>query len=237
MFIFLFLMSMKNEQSDFRREIQLTADGSYTLYIPEMDEHYHSVNGAIQESRHVFLGAGLHQLHQPAITVFEVGFGTGLNAFLTLLDAEKRGVAVVYYSIELYPLSPDLIRQLNYGAVLSPEKEHLFFLLHEAEWEKEIPVSERFTLHKMQGDLNQCVFPVGIDLVYFDAFAPDKQPEVWNQSLFERLYAKMAPGGVLTTYCAKGVVRRMMHAAGFRVERIPGPPGKREMLRATKEEQ
>lgn len=217
-----------------KRELQQTADGSHTLFIPEMDEHYHSVNGAVQESRHVFIEAGLHHHMGKELVVFEIGFGTGLNAFLTLLDAEKNGRVVNYYSIELYPLDPGLVQALNYGEVVCPEKKELFRALHAAAWNQEVAITERFTLHKIQGDSNTCDLPEGIGLVYFDAFAPDKQPEMWNQEIFDRLYEHMAEGGILTTYCAKGVVRRMMQKAGYSVERIPGPPGKREMLRAMK---
>lgn len=217
-----------------KRELQETADGSHTLFIPEMDEHYHSVNGAVQESRHVFIEAGLHHQTKKNSTVFEIGFGTGLNAFLTLLDAEKNNRIVNYYSVELYPLEPELIQALNYGEVICSEKKHLFNALHTAPWNEPASITERFTLYKIQGDNNRCELPGEIDLVYFDAFAPDKQPEMWNQEIFNRLYAQMAVGGILTTYCAKGVVRRMMQEAGYSVERIPGPPGKREMLRAMK---
>ena len=199
---------MQNTTNHIKRELQLTADGSHTLFIPEMDEHYHSVNGAVQESRHVFIEAGLHHLERREITILEIGFGTGLNAFLTLLDAEACQRKIHYCSIELYP--------------------------HQAEWNVAVQVTEFFELHKIQGDSNTCALPDRIDLIYFDAFAPDKQPEMWNQEIFNRLYARMTGGGVLTTYCAKGVVRRMMKEAGYSVERIPGPPGKREMLRAIK---
>lgn len=217
-----------------QRELQETADGSHTLFIPEMDEHYHSVNGAVQESRHVFIEAGLRHQAKKDITVFEIGFGTGLNAFLTLLDAEKNGRKVDYHSVELYPLEPELVQSLNYGNVICPEKKELFQSLHAAPWNETANITNLFTLHKIQGDNNTCPLPAGIDLVYFDAFAPDKQPEMWNQEIFNRLYAHMAEGGILTTYCAKGAVRRMMKEAGYSVERIPGPPGKREMLRAIK---
>lgn len=217
------------------RELQLTADGSHTLFIPEIDEHYHSVNGAVQESRHVFIEAGLHHLKKEGeITVFEIGFGTGLNAFLTLLETVLPVLNVQYYSIELYPLDAELVRSLNYGEVICPENKDLFRALHAAEWNKPVGITDSFTLHKIQGDSNSCQLPEGIDLVYFDAFAPDKQPEMWNQEVFTKLYAGMNQGGILTTYCAKGVVRRMMQEAGYSVERIPGPPGKREMLRALK---
>lgn len=217
-----------------KRELQQTADGSHTLFIPEMDEHYHSVNGAVQESRHVFIEAGMHRFGKKDATIWEIGFGTGLNAFLTLLDAEENGRSVNYYSIELYPLGIEVVQSLNYGDVICPERKGLFRALHEAAWNQSVKISDCFTLHKIQGDSNTCDMPEGIDLVYFDAFAPDKQPEMWNQEIFDKLYAHMSVGGILTTYCAKGVVRRMMQKAGYSVERIPGPPGKREMLRAMK---
>lgn len=217
-----------------KRELQETADGSHTLFIPEMDEHYHSVNGAVQESRHVFIEAGLHRQEKKDITVFEVGFGTGLNAYLTLLAAENEDRSVDYFSVELYPLDPALVRALNYGDMICPEKKMLFTALHSAAWNEPVKMTDHFTLHKIQGDNNSCTLPEDMDLIYFDAFAPDKQPEMWSQEIFDRLYAHTSEGGILTTYCAKGVVRRMMQKAGYSVERIPGPPGKREMLRAIK---
>ena len=217
-----------------KRELQETADGSHTLFLPEMDEHYHSVNGAVQESRHVFIEAGLHRQEKKDITVFEVGFGTGLNAYLTLLDAENEDRSVDYFSVELYPLDPALVRALNYGDMICPEKKMLFTALHSAAWNEPVKITDHFTLHKIQGDNNSCTLPEDMDLIYFDAFAPDKQPEMWSQEIFDRLYAHTSEGGILTTYCAKGVVRRMMQKAGYSVERIPGPPGKREMLRAIK---
>ena len=214
-----------------KRELQLTADGSHTLYIAEIDEHYHSINGAMQESRHVFINAGLKQLDKEKIRILEIGFGTGLNAFLTLLEAECE---VEYFAVERYPLDADIIRSLNYGKLICKEKEGLFFDLHSAPWEISGPITANFTLHKTKGDSNVCAFPDKVDLVYFDAFAPDKQPEMWNQEIFDKLYRQMQQGGILVTYCAKGAVRRMMQKAGYSVERIPGPPGKREMLRAIK---
>ena len=225
---------MEEKVFNIHRKLQVTADGSHTLFIPEMDEHYHSVNGAVQESRHVFIDAGLHHLQKEALTVLEIGFGTGLNAFLTLLDTEVSKSVVRYYSFELYPLDWEVIDALNYGDVICKEKKDLFRALHAADWNCPVEITPGFTLHKIQGDSNREKLPEGIDLIYFDAFAPDKQPEMWNQEIFNKLFASTSPGGVLTTYCAKGVVRRMMKEAGYSVERIPGPPGKREMLRATK---
>lgn len=212
-------------------ELQLTADGSHTLFVPELDEHYHSVNGAIQEAMHVFINAGLRQIEKKEITIFEVGFGTGLNAYLTLLEAlSDSDLNITYYSVERYPLELNLIKQLNYAYTQS----ELFIRMHEAMWDSQVRITENFSLFKLYGDSNTIKFPEGIDLVYFDAFGPDKQPEVWNQDVFNSLYEKSNPCGLLTTYCAKGAVRRMMKEAGYSVERIPGPPGKREMLRASK---
>ena len=216
------------------RELQVTADGSHTLFVPSMDEHYHSVNGAVQESAHVFIEAGLHQLAKKEIRLLEIGFGTGLNALLTLLDAEEKEKMVTYYSFELYPLELSLVEKLNYGKIICPAQADLFIDLHRAAWNEPVAITPAFTLHKMEGDSNLSTLPQNIDLVYFDAFAPDKQPEMWNPEIFKKLYECMNQGGILTTYCAKGVVRRTMKEAGFSVERIPGPPGKREMLRAVK---
>lgn len=219
-----------------RRELQTTADGSSTLFIPEMDEHYHSVNGAIQESCHIFINAGLRQVAKANVRIMEIGFGTGLNAFLSLLDAEAtENRHIDYHTVELYPLDMELIRSLNYCEMIAPEKSDLFMALHTAAWNEPAPVTPRFTLHKMEGDSNTCALPSAIDLIYFDAFAPEKQPEMWNPEIFSRLYAHTAADGIIVTYCAKGEVRRSMQAAGFSMERLPGPPGKRHMLLGRKQ--
>lgn len=161
----------------------------------------------------------------------EIGFGTGLNAFLTLLETlDEPLLTVTYYAIERFPLELDLVRRLNYGK----DKRDLFLKLHKLPWNTMLPVTTRFNIYKAQGDSNTVLLPDNLDLTYFDAFAPDKQPEMWNQDIFDKLYVHTSPGGILTTYCAKGSVRRMMQKAGYSVERIPGPPGKREMLRAKK---
>lgn len=225
---------------DYKRELQQTADGSFTLFVPELDEHYHSVNGAVQEAEHVFLQTGLEYfLHSSrstsALRILEFGFGTGLNTLLTWKRIEQTHLLdVAYFSVEKYPLTVDMAMKLQYGKNIWPENASCDLLLHEAEWDKDIRLSEHFVLHKINGDFREVDFPKQIDLVFFDAFAPDKQSGVWEEDLFCRIYAIMKPGGVLTTYCAKGAVRRMLQAAGFFVERLPGPPGKREMLRATK---
>lgn len=214
--------------------LELTADGSHTLFVPHLNEHYHSVNGAIQEANHVFLDAGLHECRKNEVSVFEVGLGTGLNALLTALYAEKYQKIIRYTSIEAFPLSLDIVEKLNYASI---EDTSLYHKLHEVEWESEQDISENFILTKIEADFTSFDFSKlenQIDVIYFDAFAPDIQGAMWSQSIFDAMYSICKPDGILTTYCAKGVVRRSMQAAGFAVERIPGPLGKREMLRARK---
>lgn len=213
---------------------EVTTDGSHTLYIPELDEHYHSVKGARTESLHIYCGLALkhfaerHPQHS-CIRVFEVGFGTGLNALLTLETALEKGLNVHYTTVELYPLLWNQVKPLGY----SDSEE--FEFIHTSPWEECICVKPEFTLCKKCADVLNMELPTSIDVVYFDAFAPEKQSELWSESLFRRIYERMTSGGVLTTYCAKGVVRRMLQQVGFIVERLPVPPGgKREVLRAVK---
>lgn len=272
---------------------EITEDGSHTLYVPELNEHYHSTHGALQESTHIFIKDGLlHRLRAhvsdrpdqphsqrngeeqqyyseqsqqptPSITLLEIGFGTGLNALLTLLEAEKRGINLFYHTLERYPISVEAAQHLNYPAMLKnlenkmavenpPQNnqndlsdgrlvnntiEKQFLQLHTAPWEQATTINPNFTLLKQEIDFSRpaTFIPVKkIDLIYFDAFAPKKQPEMWTQKIFDHLYRISNRGAMLTTYCAQGVVRRSLQTAGFQVERLPGPPGKREILRATK---
>lgn len=218
-------------------QIELTADGSHTLFVPELNEHYHSTNGAIQESTHVFIQTGLSACKKDVINVFEIGFGTGLNAFLTLLNIKETQLSIYYTGVEAYPLPDSIINNLNYIENHSPEEQSLYFRLHDADWNIESEILPNFHLTKINADFTQFDFSViknPLDLIYFDAFAPDKQTEMWSQEIFDQLYAVTNHQGILVTYCAKGIVRRMMQQAGYIVERLPGPPGKREMLRATK---
>lgn len=238
-------------------ELERTADGSYTLYVPELDEHYHSVKGALTESRHIFIETGLKHSLAPAPRILEIGLGTGLNALLSLITAEAIQKKIHYTGIERFPLSEETLRKLDYPGIIGRQYENSYYAIHRAAWEEDVPLSPWFTLHKIKGDFTRLFDPhadaheatcpeketdrhpelpgSSYDLVYFDAFAPEKQPEMWKQTLFDHLYKVLVPGGILTTYCAKGVVRRMLQAAGFTVERLPGPPrGKREILRATK---
>lgn len=216
-------------------KLEQTADGSYTLYVPELDEHYHSVKGALTESQHIFIDMGLKHSSVTAPHILEIGLGTGLNCVLTLLEAKESQRHVHYTGIERYPLNEEIIRKLNYPSIIGKECEEDYFAIHQAPWEEDVCLSPWFTLHKMKGDFTHYSFEQKYDIIYFDAFAPEKQPEMWEQSLFDNLYQVLNEGGILTTYCAKGVVRRMLQTAGFKVERLPGPPGgKREILRAIK---
>lgn len=217
--------------------IEVTADGSHTLFVPEMNEHYHSVNGAVQESTHIFINAGLHHCPKDKLNILEIGFGTGLNVFLTLLDIKDRNKVVNYTTLEAYPLSDTIVRKLNYPEKYLTENRELFYKLHAARWGEKEPILPDFYLTKIEADLLQFDFSEiadKADVIYFDAFAPDKQPEMWTQEIFNNLFSIMNNSGILVTYCAKGQVRRMMQQAGFTTERLPGPPGKREMLRATR---
>lgn len=223
------------QEDRIKRELQFTADGSHTLFVPSINEHYHSVNGAVQESKHVFLEAGLHHIQKGSVRILEIGFGTGLNAFLTLQDVEQNNNHTIdYFSVELYPLDMETVQSLNYGEVIWPGHKDLFHALHAAEWNTPVKITGNFSLHKIEGDGNTCELPTDIDLIYFDAFAPEKQPEMWRRSVYDRLFTCMMPGGMIVTYCAKGAVRREMEAAGFEMSRLPGPPGKRHMLRGIK---
>ena len=216
-------------------KLEQTADGSYTLYVPELDEHYHSVKGALTESQHIFIDMGLKHSTVPSPRILEIGLGTGLNCFLTLLTAEETERHIHYTGIERYPLDMETISKLDYPSLIHKGHETDYFAIHQTPWEKDVELSPWFTLHKLKGDFTCYTFDKGYDIIYFDAFAPEKQPEMWEQSLFDKLYHVLNEGGILTTYCAKGVVRRMLQTAGFKVERLPGPPGgKREILRATK---
>ena len=216
-------------------KLEQTADGSYTLYVPELDEHYHSVKGALTESKHIFIDMGLKHAATTQPRILEIGLGTGLNCFLTLMEAEASRRKVHYTGIERFPLTLEVVRSLDYPSVIGQGHTEDYFAIHQAPWEEDVELSPWFTLHKTEGDFTRHQFEKGYDIIYFDAFAPEKQPEMWSQPLFDTLYSILNEGGILTTYCAKGVVRRMLQAAGFKVERLPGPPGgKREILRATK---
>ena len=214
--------------------LKITEDGSHTLFSPVVEECYHSQNGAIQESKHIFIKAGWEHCTKEELRVFEVGFGTGLNAFLTLLKAEEQRKKVHYTTLEYYPVEEDIVKKLNYFELLDKTREADFLKLHDASWNKPEQITPFFTLEKIRVDFTKYELNGSYDLFYFDAFSPEKQPEMWAQERFEALFAHANPDAVLVTYCAKGIVRRAMQAAGFKTERLPGPPGKREILKAVK---
>jgi tRNA U34 5-methylaminomethyl-2-thiouridine-forming methyltransferase MnmC len=222
-----------------KRAIITSADGSHTVSIPGLNITYHSHHGAIKESRHVFIEAGWNELvkkgFEGKMNIFEMGFGTGLNAFLTLIEANKHGIDVHYTSVEQFPLTSEEASALNYPQVLGFEKE--FHQLHASPWNREVRLTDFFTLKKIHSDLQSvlsCDDIPPVHLVYFDAFAPSVQPALWTKEIFEPLNRLMAPGGMLVTYCSKGDVKRAMKGSGFKVKKIPGPYGKRDMVRAQK---
>lgn len=213
-----------------------TADQSHTLYNHELDETYHSRNGAVDESLHVFLANGFlaKAEHQRKIRLLEAGFGTGLNAILTLHEAQKQQVSCQYVSLETYPLPASLINQLNYTEFIPKQLHATYYAMHQAGWNKEVKLDAHFLLTKVQQSIHDYQPDQGFDLVYFDAFGPDKQPDMWTPEVFASFYEWMNTGGVFVTYSAKGDVRRALIRAGFQVERLPGGNRKRHMLRAIK---
>ena len=219
-------------------ELHTTEDGSLTLYAPTFGEHYHSMHGAVQESEHIYLGLALRERMSSwregdaPLRLFEVGFGTGLNALLSWREAEERHIPLQYYSIEKFPLTPELYEALHYeGLGEEHEVKDQLLRLHTAPWDEAIELSPFFTLYKLRGDLTTCTFPERLSVIYYDAFSPESQPELWAEELFQRLGKVASSGAILSTYCAKGEVRRRLQRSGFLVERLPGPPGKREVLR------
>ncbi|MDX1762509.1 MAG: tRNA (5-methylaminomethyl-2-thiouridine)(34)-methyltransferase MnmD [Christiangramia sp.] len=221
------------------RKIIKTGDGSVTIHLPEWDEQYHSKHGAVQEARHVFLKMGLHHFlenHQAEeLSILEIGLGTGLNAFLTLVEAEKLQKKIDYTGVEAFPVAAEEVTQLNYPlACQAEDRTDEFQKLHTTEWEKRGQISEFFSLEKQEKKFAEIEDEGLYDIIYFDAFGARVQPELWTEEIFSIMYMAMKEKGVLVTYAAKGSVRRAMIATGFQVEKLPGPPGKREMLRAVK---
>jgi tRNA U34 5-methylaminomethyl-2-thiouridine-forming methyltransferase MnmC len=225
-----------------QRDIIFTGDGSHSIKIPELNVNYHSIHGAIQESKHVFIEAGFYgpgHLGRPdLIQIFEVGFGTGLNALLTLIEAEKIKKIIYYESIEPFPLDYEQIKSLNYCSQLKrSDLQKTFEQFHFCDWEKVIPITPNFTFRKSKTKLlafETSVLSGAFELIYFDSFDPKAQPEVWSEEVFQKMFSILNAGGLLVTYSSKGSVRRALQAVGFKVEKIPGPPGKREITRAAK---
>ncbi|MDP2087818.1 MAG: tRNA (5-methylaminomethyl-2-thiouridine)(34)-methyltransferase MnmD [Flavobacteriaceae bacterium] len=221
------------------RNIIKTSDGSSTIFLPEWQETYHSRHGAIQEAYHVFINNGLYYYleHQKtnSIQLMEIGFGTGLNCYITYLESEKSIIHIDYVGIEAFPVTEAEFQQLNYVTALkSIEKKSVFDTIHQSIWNQKTTISPQFNLTKRLEKIENITDENSFDLIYFDAFGAQVQPELWTEIIFKKMYKAMKTNGILVTYAAKGSVRRSMQAVGFQVERLPGPPGKREMLRAQK---
>ncbi|MFY9241883.1 MAG: tRNA (5-methylaminomethyl-2-thiouridine)(34)-methyltransferase MnmD [Polaribacter sp.] len=228
-----------------KREILITSDGSTTIHLPEWNEQYHSKHGAIQEAYHVFMKAGFEkvldtisqksEITRTNMSILEIGFGTGLNAFITFLEADKKQVKLDYVGVEAYPILEDEFQKLNYVSELKAEKhQSKFDKMHQVCWDEKHQISSQFTIKKRKQFFEDIDDENQFDLIYFDAFGATNQPELWTENIFKKMYRALKANGVLVTYAAKGSVRRAMQAVGFTTERLQGPPGKREMLRATK---
>lgn len=217
-----------------KSELRITKDGSHSLYVPELNEHYHSLHGAVQESKHVFLAMGLDVSDASPVRILEIGFGTGLNAFLTYCAALEDNRRVEYTGVEKYPVEESIWTQLNYPDPDDTLSTEQFREIHLAKWGAEEALHPLFSITKIRQDFLEALPEGPFDLIYFDAFAPEKQPDLWTVEQFHELYRRAAMGCVMVTYSAKGQVRRNIIEAGWEVEKVPGPPGKREMLRAKK---
>ena len=226
------------QSNSLRVSLVETGDGSQTLYSGRFNEHYHSVHGAVQESMHVFIEAGLGKAAESrkSINLLEIGFGTGLNALLSCVKALQEKLLINYTSIEAYPLPVSVWSTLNYHQVIASEKtSDLFYKISSAAWDYPAVIISGFNLIKSVCSLQEAEFTPGhFHLVYFDAFSPAVQPEMWTENVFRKLYESMAPGAILMTYSCKGIVKRALRSSGFTIERLPGPPGKREIIRACK---
>jgi tRNA U34 5-methylaminomethyl-2-thiouridine-forming methyltransferase MnmC len=217
------------------REIIQTLDGSTTIHLKEWDECYHSKHGAIQEAQHVFIKNGLALFENKSVSILEIGFGTGLNAFITFLESKKLQQSIDYVGVEAYPVSADEVLSMNYVAELNAETETAIFKkMHESNWDEQVKLSENFVLTKRKQFFDAIDDIEKFDLIYFDAFGYRVQPELWSTAIFQKMHNALKPQGKLVTYAARGVVKRSMIEVGFTVEKLAGPPGKREMFRASK---
>ena len=218
-----------------KREIIQTLDGSTTIHLTEWDECYHSKHGAIQEAQHVFIKNGLSLFQNQKVAILEIGFGTGLNAFITLLEAKKMQQTIDYVGVEAYPISAEEVLKMNYVTELNADKEStLFDTIHESNWGEKVLLNDGFTLTKRNQFFEEINDDNTYDLIYFDAFGYRVQPELWSTEIFRKMFKALKNNGVLVTYAARGVVKRSMIEVGFTVEKLEGPPGKREMFRARK---
>ena len=214
-----------------QRKIVTTNDGSHSFFVPAINENYHSKHGAIVEAEHVFIKNGFSAVNKIKLNILEVGFGTGLNALLTRQQADNKKVYVNYHTIELYPVAQNDYLQLNFTELIGLEKD-TFLDLHKTPWEAEHKISDYFSITKNNISLEEYNTNVKFDIIYFDAFSPEKQPELWGHDIFKKMYHFLKEDGFLVTYCAKGVVRRTLMSVGFKIISLDGPPGKRQMTRA-----
>ena len=205
-------------------------DGSSTVIDSLHNEHFHSTFGAITESLYIFIKQGLKIIAKPHVRILEVGFGTGLNCILTILNKEQNQ-KITYHTIEKYPLPIEVIEELNYPGLLNISYEFVHSL-HELKWDKETEIAENFTLKKILSDLRDFNAESKYDIIYFDAFSYNIQPELWTSDIFKKMFNRLCSGGLLVTYSAKGDVKKALRSAGFEVKRIAGPPGKRHILQA-----
>jgi len=216
------------------KELIITADGSHTLYVPEMDEHYHSIHGAIQESLFIFIKNGFEASRANPLNILEIGFGTGLNAFLTAIKSLDGNRMVHYTAVEKHPLTENVTSSLNYHNFTGSGTRDLFSLIHSSPWNTDVSICKNFILRKIEADITTFLPEGAYDLIYFDAFGPDKQPEMWSGDVFSRISSLTRENGTLVTYSAKGQVKRNLRECGFVVSLLPGPPGKRQIIRADK---
>jgi tRNA U34 5-methylaminomethyl-2-thiouridine-forming methyltransferase MnmC len=215
-----------------KREILITSDGSSTIHLPDWNEQYHSKNGSINETYHVFINSGLKLVSSDKVSILEIGFGTGLNCFITYLENKKE---IDYVGVEAYPVTPEEVEKMNFLSVLKAENESAAFnKIHNVSWDEKHVITDKFSLTKRKQFFEDIDDQDAFNLIYFDAFGARVQPQLWTEEIFKKMFNSLKENGILVTYSAKGSVRRAMQAVGFTVERLPGPPGKREMLRAIK---
>lgn len=214
-------------------KIILTNDGSHSLFNTQVNESYHSKHGAIVEAEHVFIKNGFSTVDKNKLNILEVGFGTGLNTLLTYQKAIQKSIEVNYHAIELHPIDKIYYSKLNFTDLIGVEQENLQDL-HDCKWEKNIQLNPYFTLIKNHTSVEKYNTDIRFDIIYFDAFSPDKQPEIWNKVIFKKMHSFLKDDGFLITYCAKGIVKRTMKSIGFEIIVLDGPPGKRQMTRGNK---
>lgn len=219
-----------------KKEIILTKDGSSSIFLPELNETYHSRFGAIQEAKHVFIKNGLSLFDDKSVSILEIGFGTGLNAFITFLETLETNQNINYVGVEAYPVEVEMVKNLNYVSALNATTyQSIFDGMHLSDWELENKIATHFNLTKRNQKFEEISDSNAFNLIYFDAFGFDVQPELWNEVIFQKMYDALLPSGVLVTYACRTSIKKAMLSAGFRIEKLPGAPGKREMLRAFKD--